>query len=186
MTIRITQGAPGDADQLAVLAALTFPLACPPTSRPEDIEQYLATELTAAKFAEHLTDPNKTLLCLRGDGHLLAYSLLIKGLPGDEQVRSAISLFPTIELSKFYVHPSHHGQGAASSLMEASLEAARLSGAHGIWLGTNDQNARAVRFYKKHGFAKVGAKTFRLGSGIETDFVLERAVADPVRRGPSE
>ena len=41
---------------------------------------------------------------------------------------------------------------------------------------TNDRNARAVRFYEKHGFTRVGAKTFQLGRNVETDFVLERAL----------
>ncbi|MET1053382.1 MAG: GNAT family N-acetyltransferase, partial [Mycetocola sp.] len=38
------------------------------------------------------------------------------------------------------------------------------------------QNARAVRFYEKSGFAIVGNKTFRLGSSLEHDFVMEQAL----------
>jgi diamine N-acetyltransferase len=60
--------------------------------------------------------------------------------------------------------------------MRASLAAAAESGGKGVWLGVNSQNARAIRFYEKSGFRKAGAKSFRLGSTVEHDFVLERAV----------
>lgn len=175
VTVHIDHATANDAGPLAILAGVTFPLACPPTSRPEDIRQYIKAALSEQKFAQYISDPDTILLCLRDNGHLLAWSMLVKGHPHDEHVRSCLSHFPTIELSKFYVHPSHHGQGSASHLMRASLEiAGEGADAHGIWLGTNDQNARAIRFYEKHGFTRVGRKTFQLGSNTETDFVLER------------
>ncbi|MET0480415.1 MAG: GNAT family N-acetyltransferase, partial [Mycetocola sp.] len=61
-------------------------------------------------------------------------------------------------------------------LMQATLDAARGTGAAGIWLGVNQENARAVRFYEKSGFAIVGEKTFHLGPELHTDFVMERAL----------
>ena len=41
----------------------------------------------------------------------------------------------------------------------------------------NSQNARAIRFYEKSGFRKVGTKSFRLGNTVEHDFVMERPSA---------
>jgi len=60
--------------------------------------------------------------------------------------------------------------------MHATLQAAAAAGGAGIWLGVNSQNARAIRFYEKSGFRKVGSKSFRLGTTVEHDFVLERAL----------
>jgi ribosomal protein S18 acetylase RimI-like enzyme len=57
--------------------------------------------------------------------------------------------------------------------MTASLESARDRGAQGIWLGVNQQNARANRFYEKSGFEKVGTKRFLVGGKLEDDFVRE-------------
>jgi ribosomal protein S18 acetylase RimI-like enzyme len=74
------------------------------------------------------------------------------------------------------VHPDHHGLGAGAELMHASLQAAAASGAAGIWLGVNSQNARAIRFYRKSGFGKVGTKSFQLGKTLEHDFVMERVL----------
>ena len=47
------------------------------------------------------------------------------------------------------------------------------TGARSVWLGVNNENARANRFYEKHGFAIVGDKHFRLGDRMEDDYVRE-------------
>jgi ribosomal protein S18 acetylase RimI-like enzyme len=61
--------------------------------------------------------------------------------------------------------------------MPPSTAGAAAAGARGLWLGVNSQNARAIRFYEKSGFRKVGTKSFRLGSTVEHDFVMERPLA---------
>jgi ribosomal protein S18 acetylase RimI-like enzyme len=61
--------------------------------------------------------------------------------------------------------------------MGATLDEARAHGAAGTWLGVNEENARAQRFYAKHGFAVVGRKRFLVGARWEDDFVLERPLA---------
>ena len=44
------------------------------------------------------------------------------------------------------------------------------------WLGTNQFNDRANRFYAKSGFTRVGTKRFLVGSRYEDDFVWELAL----------
>lgn len=168
-----------DAGRLAELAAITFPLACPPGSAPEDIAAHLATTLSERDFRAYLADPDITVLVIDGggldaDGELRGYSLLVARPAGDPDVASVLTILPSAELSKCYVHPDHHGLGAAAGLMQASVESAAAAGARGLWLGVNSQNARAVRFYEKSGFRKVGTKSFQLGTTVEHDFVMER------------
>ena len=115
-------------------------------------------------------------MVIESDGVLNGYSLLVNRAAQDPDVASALTLTPSVELSKCYVHPGHHGLGAAAELMHASLQAAAATGGAGLWLGVNSQNARAIRFYEKAGFSKVGTKSFRLGSTVEHDFVMERAL----------
>ena len=165
-----------DAGALAALAAVTFPLACPPSAPPEDIAAHLANTLSDRHFRAYLADPDVTVLVIDADSGLRGYSLLVNRPATDPDVVSALEILPSVELSKCYVHPEHHGLGAAAELMNASVAAAAGSGGRGVWLGVNSQNARAIRFYEKSGFRKVGTKSFRLGSTVEHDFVLERAV----------
>ncbi|MGZ4660860.1 MAG: GNAT family N-acetyltransferase, partial [Arthrobacter sp.] len=165
-----------DAGRLAGLAAVTFPLACPPESSPADIAAHLAANLSAANFERYLADPGTTVLVIDSDGDLRGYSMLVARPAGDPDVAAALTILPSAELSKCYVHPDHHGLGAAAELMHASLDEAAASGAGGMWLGVNSQNAKAIRFYEKSGFQKVGTKSFTLGSTVEHDFVMERAL----------
>ena len=174
MTHRIRAATADDAGRLAALAAVTFPLACPPESRPEDIAAHLANTLSESSFRSYLSDPAVTVLVIDADGELRGYSLLVARPTGDPEVAAVLSESPCAELSKCYVHPDHHGLGAAAELMHASIGAAAAAGARGLWLGVNSQNARAIRFYRKSGFRKVGTKSFQLGPTVEHDFVMER------------
>ncbi|WP_066287165.1 GNAT family N-acetyltransferase [Arthrobacter sp. B6] len=176
MTSAIRRATADDAGPLAALAAVTFPLACPPSSSSEDIAAHLANTLSERHFQDYLADPDVTVLVIDADGALRGYSLLVNRPAQDPEVASALTLVPSVELSKCYVHPDHHGLRAAAELMHASLQAAAAAGGSGVWLGVNSQNARAIRFYGKSGFRKVGSKSFRLGATVEHDFVLERAV----------
>ncbi len=176
MTSAIRKATTDDAGALAALAAVTFPLACPPSSSPQDIAEHLANTLSERHFQAYLADPDVIILVIDAGGDLRGYSLLVNRPAEDQDVVSALEILPSVELSKCYVHPEHHGLGAAAELMHASLAAAAEAGGQGVWLGVNSQNARAIRFYEKSGFRKVGTKSFRLGSTVEHDFVLERAV----------
>jgi diamine N-acetyltransferase len=176
MTSAIRQATTVDAGALAALAAVTFPLACPPSASPGDIAAHLANTLSEEHFRTYLDDPDITILVIEAEGSLRGYSLLVNRPAADPDVSSALTLTPSVELSKCYVHPEHHGLGAAAELMHDSLQAAAATGGAGVWLGVNSQNARAIRFYEKSGFRKVGTKSFQLGTAVEHDFVLERGL----------
>ena len=73
------QAGADDAGRLAELAAVTFPLACPPGSSPEDIAAHLANTLSERNFRAYLADPAVTVLVI-DDGPattLRGYSLLV-------------------------------------------------------------------------------------------------------------
>lgn len=181
ITIRIAELT--DAAALAELAAETFPLACPPSTTAEAIASFIAAHLSARRFAEYLTDAARiVLIAEETDDRLVGYTMLIGGEPGDADVAAAVTARPTIELSKFYTRAAARGTGVAGPLMAATLDAATLdaasatgaTGAASVWLGVNEENARAIRFYEKHGFVKVGRKHFPLGERLEHDWVLEQ------------
>lgn len=162
-----------DAADLAAVAAATFPLACPPHTTEEAKADFIARNLSEASFRGYLDDAARDLLVAELDGKAVGYTMLIDGEPTDPDVAAAITTRPTIELSKVYVLADAHGSGVAPALMAASLAAARERGAAAVWLGVNQENARANRFYEKSGFALVGTKRFLVGDRYEDDFVRE-------------
>lgn len=179
MTIDISTATAADAEALAACAAVTFPLACPPDSPPEEIERHISTQLSVERFAANITAPGHTILCIRDGVRISGYSMIVLDQPTDADVLAALTISPAVELSKFYVHPDHHGRGSAAALMGRTLELAAASGLPGVWLGVNQENVRALRFYTKSGFHRVGTKRFRLGDRFEDDFILEQPLPAP-------
>lgn len=174
MTISITPATHADAAELAQVAAATFPLACPPSSPPGDIAAFIDAQLSPARFSGYLADPSRVVLAARDEGAILGYAMLVRGIGDDPDVAAAVPGRPAVELSKMYVLAARHGAGVARSLMNRAIESAAGAGARCLWLGVNQENQRAQRFYGKHGFTVAGTKTFTLGTQTEHDFVMVR------------
>ncbi|MBI5159952.1 MAG: GNAT family N-acetyltransferase [Micrococcales bacterium] len=174
MTPVIRSGRPDEADAVHELAAATFPLACPPGTTEADIAAFVAEHLSAERVAGYLADPQRRILVAERDGLLLGYTMLVLADPADPEVAAAVTTRPTAELSKCYLRPDAHGGGLAAALVEATVEEAARAGAVSVWLGVNQRNARANRFYEKSGFAVVGTKHFRVGAHLHDDFTRER------------
>ncbi len=161
---------PDDAEAIARLAARTFPLACPPTTTQENIEAHIRGELNVERFREQMATAT-FLVVDAGDGEVCGYAMIATEPPPiDHDWRNPA------ELRRIYVDADQHGQGVAASLMRMSLELAAQAGHDWLWLGTNMDNARALRFYEKSGFRIVGERTFRVGPSVESDYVLARPV----------
>ena len=157
-----------DTDELAAVAARTFPLACPPSTPAHNIASFIDTNLSATRFAEYLADPRRAVLTARNDDRIVGYAMLIRGDPDDTDDTD------TAELSKLYVLPDYHGAGVATALMETTLATAAEWGVRSVWLGVNQENQRAQRFYLKNGFKVSGTRTFRVGARRENDYVMVR------------
>jgi len=178
VTVRIRPAVAAEAAALHELAALTFPLACPPSTTEAAKLAFIAEHLSELAFVRYLDDPSREVIVAEADG-LVGYAMAVRGEPGDADAARAVQARPTAELSKLYVHPDHHGAGVASSLVDAVLASAQRAGAASVWLGVNQHNARANRFYAKNGFESVGSKRFLVGDVYEEDWVRERRLSAP-------
>ncbi len=176
-----------EAAEIAWLAALTFPLACPPGTPVTTMAAHVARKLTPEHFRAWVLSPDHALVVAVREPastarQVVGYSLVALGEPEGEQeaatLRSAVGPGPYAELSKIYVHPDELGTGVSDALMDGAIaSAAALATQAGhdvplpLWLGTNSQNGRAQAFYRRHGFAVVGRRTYDVG-GVEHDDVV--------------
>ncbi|AHH20030.1 putative acetyltransferase [Nocardia nova SH22a] len=162
-----------DAEALSDVAAATFPLACPPDLTDESIETFIAEVLSDERFGDYLSDPRHVVLKAVSGSDIVGYAMLVAGDPADPEVAAVIDRRPALEISKMYVMPGHHGTGVSAALMDAAIEYARGGGYSVVWLGVNQLNERAQRFYAKHGFRRAGTKTFTVGDQLCHDFVMQ-------------
>lgn len=169
---------PESAQEIAALAAATFPLACPPSVTGADVQAFVDEVLSPARFTEYLADTDRTVLLARRGRTAVAYAMLVHTPPADPHIAQVLvpGPAPATEISKFYADSGAHGTGVAAALMDAVMQACADRGHTCAWLGVNQQNRRAQRFYRKHGFEEVGTKTFVVGADRHDDFVMARAL----------
>lgn len=158
-----------DAEALAELGRRTFFDTFAKDNTAENMARYLADTFGPELQRAELLQPSVQVLLLLAEGRLDGYVKLRRG-PGNVWGRSPL------EVCRFYVDRAWHGSGAAHSLMRATLEVARRDAHDALWLAVWEHNARAISFYAKHGFSKVGQQPFRLGADVQTDWVMARAV----------
>jgi len=166
-----------DAGALSQLAASTFVETFGRENTVEDMARYVAEAFTTEQQAAEIADPGGVVLVAEhfsdsGDAELLGYAHLVSG-----DVPASVRGTAPIELKRLYVARAWHGRGVAQLLMHAAIEAARARGAQTLWLGVWERNPRAVAFYAKHGFVRVGEHTFVLGGDAQTDWLFARPVA---------
>jgi ribosomal protein S18 acetylase RimI-like enzyme len=158
-----------DADRLALIGAATFletfvgilegDAIVAHCAREHGVDAYralLTTERSAAWIAE-----------AKAGGAPLGYALvtapkLAQAEPGD------------LELKRIYSFSRTHGTGLGAALMGRATGHAEAVGARRLLLGVFAGNMRALAFYRRHGFAKIGERRFRVGSQECEDVVLAR------------
>ena len=172
MTTVVRRATPADAAPLSRLGATTFRETFAGENTPEDMAGYLAEAFTPDRQAAEISDPAGTVLLAEcqttsGEPDLIGYVHLVSG-----QAPAAVQGPAPMELKRLYVVAAWQGRGVAQALMDAALDAARDRGAQTFWLGVWERNPRALAFYGKYGFTRVGEHTFVLGADQQKDWLL--------------
>ena len=170
-TPTIRRANPEDAGLLAELGARTFSDTFAADNTAEDMATYLATTFSLEQQTAELADPDTTFLIAEVGDLPAGYAKLHPGKPAGGVVGAE-----PIELVRLYVSREWLGRGVGEALMRACLEHARQAGHETLWLGVWERNMRAQAFYRKWDFREVGEQMFRLGSDLQRDIVMERAV----------
>jgi ribosomal protein S18 acetylase RimI-like enzyme len=79
-----------------------------------------------------------------------------------------------LELRRIYTLSRLHGTGAGAALMERAVARAQERGAARLLLGVYSGNARAIAFYRKVGFDRIGEHRFFVSQTGYEDWILAR------------
>ena len=77
-----------------------------------------------------------------------------------------------LELKRIYLFSRFHGGGTGQRLIQTVIDEARSSGAHRLLLGVHPENERALAFYTRNGFERIGTRSFQVGPLTFADPVL--------------
>jgi len=159
-----------EAELLASLAAALFEQTFGAANDAEDMRVYLATSFSAELQRAELADNERFTWIVRDrDSNAIGYAMLRRGTRGP-----GVSGQTPVEVQRIYVDRRWHGRSVANALMQCCVEQALAWGADVLWLAVWEENPRAIAFYERSGFRKVGVQTFTLGRDVQHDFVMLR------------
>jgi len=168
--MQIRSALPTEAQALALLGERLWRETYTGLIPQANLELHLAGTFGLVQQTGELVDPANWMLVLEVDGALLSYALL--RAHGPKEATPAVPFQRPLEVVRFYVDRSLHGQGAAQALMAEVLARAAAAGHDGVWLQVWEQNPRAIRFYAKAGFIDAGDATYRIGHQVDRDRLL--------------
>ncbi len=157
-----------DAKLLAELGARTFYETFAAMNTPEDMAAYLHGAFSPAKQAQELAEEESFFWIAETEEQAIGYFRL-HDTPAPECVRTD----HPIELVRLYVCKEWIGTGVGGLLMQTCIQAARKLGGDALWLSVWQKNPRAIAFYKKWGFVKVGKNIFQIGSDLQNDDFMQ-------------
>ncbi len=174
-TLRWRSGEPSDAAALAAFGRRAFTETFGHDNNPSDLALYLDHAYGEPQQHRELTQPDIEFIVVESSAQLVGYALLRVGAT-DPAVQGP----DPVQIERIYVDASWHGTGVAAELMMRCAGRAQALGGRTLWLGVWERNARAIRFYEKHGFVDVGSQTFVVGTDPQTDRVMMRSLEEPL------
>jgi len=163
---RIRSGRAEDANRLAVLATQVW-LHTYATDGIDDVAaQYVLSELTPEKCLQSLNAPATHFFVAERDENLVGFAVIQFGVQCPAGASSAA------ELRTLYVQEHYIGHGVGKSLLQTAEARAREQSESALWLTVNAKNAKAIAFYTRQGYSKVGTAYFVLGEGRHENHVL--------------
>jgi diamine N-acetyltransferase len=160
-----------DAAALAALAEHVFRDTFGPHHRADDMDLYCSTAFAIEQQRREIADPDRYTVLAFVRGELAGYAQLRAISPPP-----CVTGSRPLELNRLYVDRRWHGIGVAQALMAHVIAVAQQRGARTMYLSVWRHNHRAIAFYAKLGFEHVGTAPFLLGTDLQIDPVMMRAL----------
>ena len=155
--ISITKATPKNAQLLSTLSIDTFLPAHGHSAPKQDIDNYLAQNFSKQNFIEELSNSNNQYYFIAVDDKIAGYSKIVFN-----QANENISASNVTYMSRLYLLKEFYGLNLGKQLFDFNLNLCRQNKQSGIWLAVWIENQKAISFYKKMGFAKVGDYDFKI------------------------
>lgn len=160
-----------DAPALSLVGSATFLETFAGVLSGADVVAHCSTEHSLAVYEAWLTSADAAVWLAESleGGAPVGYAVL------DRAKLVVADLQPDdLEIKRIYVLARFHGTGVGARLMAAALDEAKRRGARRALLGVYAQNPRALAFYAKNGFTRVGERYFKVGANTYFDHILAR------------
>ena len=161
-----------DLDQLRSISCQTFSETFADSNNPSQLQAHLDTAYAPDKLRQELTNPASQFYFLY-DGEVLAGYLKLNEASAQSELHDPSSL----EIERIYLCQAFQGHGLGRYLMEQAIAIAISRQKSYLWLGVWEHNTKALAFYQRFGFYRIGSHSFFVGQDEQTDFLLRKDIA---------
>ena len=135
------------------------------------LRKYISSAFSSEQIRSDLDNKNTIYFVAERKNKPIGYAKLIIG-----SSRKEVSGKRPVEISRIYFIRECWGSGFGKLLLDECVRYAKVNNCDVIWLSVWKYNDRAIGFYIKHGFQKVGEHIFDLASSPQIDDVMERVL----------
>ena len=139
----------------------------------EELTAYLEFAYDPVKLAKSIRKENNLYLLAYVEGKPVGFAKLKKHSL-NELIVSPVQM----ELQKIYVLAEYQGRGVGAALMNEINNLAHEERPDSVWLDTYISNEKAIHFYGKYGFKKIGRHYFTIGSQTFEYYVMELRITE--------
>lgn len=160
-----------DVGEICGVAVKTFCETFEAVNDPETIRTYLEKAFSVEKMYRELKDPNSDFFLLYSNGVVAGYLKL-----NEAESQTEINDVSSLEIERIYVLDKFQGKGFGRLLMQKALVTAAERKKEYVWLGVWEKNEKAITFYEKNGFYKIGSHSFLLGNEAQNDYIMRKNI----------
>lgn len=155
-------------EQLQKISRQTFSDTFSAVNTGENMKKYIDEQFSLEQLTKEVNNKNAAFYFAMLDNNAIGYLKLNFG-----QAQTELKDDKAVEIERIYVLKDFHGKNVGQILYEKAIQIARQINADYVWLGVWEENARAIRFYKKNGFVEFDKHIFILGDDQQTDIMMK-------------
>lgn len=155
MSIAYRKAIPPDATKLSILFKQVYIATYGTAGVSDEFANFISQRFSIANLAQMIDD----------DAHPLFVATYQNNLVGAAEIgfgTCPIGRIVAPELNKLYILEWFCGQGVGEQLLAMAEQHVWQQGHTQMWLWVLESNARAIGFYKKHGYKEIGNAPFQM------------------------
>lgn len=162
-----------DLSALADLGRDTFVETFGDLYSPEDLNDFLTKVYSESAVAEELQRSDLHFQVISKGEQLIAFIKI-----GPVHVPAENPASDAMEIWQIYVRKEFLGQGLGTQLMNWAEEYFSSLQTSEIYVSVFSENPRAIRFYKRYDFEKIGEYGFVVGNQIDLEWIMRKRLKD--------
>ncbi len=169
MQIKIVRATENDASLLARMGREIFGHYWARMYSPDQLEAFFHQQYDIEPMREDLRNPNHLHFIAWADDQPAGFMKLSR-----KQTLADWIAERCLEICRLYVYEKYYHKGIGRALVETAIAIGHAEQMESLVLGVWGNNVRALTFYKKFGFEKIGEHPFQVGDRIDNDWVMRK------------